>query len=154
MPEIRDANETDADDIVAVVNAAFQVESKFRAARRTSAAEILPLMQRGTFLVAIRENLIAGAVLVRINGTTGYFGMLAVWPELQRLGIGRALLEAAEDYCRTRICTEITLSTGSFRQELVERYQKLGYKITSIEPSPPEGPFTKAVEIVKMAKEL
>lgn len=154
MPQIRAATENDNADIAAVVNAAFQVEKDFRAGDRTSAAEISRLLQSCTFLLAIRNEAIAGAVMVRINGTSGYFGMLAVQPGLQRLGIGRALLQAAEDYCRLRGCTEMTLSTGSFREELVHRYQKLGYTVTGIEPAPPEGAFTKTIEIVKMAKRL
>lgn len=80
--------------------------------------------------------------------------MLAVWPELQRLGIGRALLEAAETYCRANGCTEMTLSTGSMRQELIVRYRKLGYTVSSIEPASPDGPFVKPIEIVRMTKPL
>jgi GNAT superfamily N-acetyltransferase len=154
MPQIRKANENDIAEIVAVVNAAFQVENEFRAGNRTSVEDISRLMQSSVFLVAIHDNRIAGAVLVRINENTGYFGMLAVWPELQRLGLGRALLEAAEDHCRARGCTEMTLSTGSVRRELVDRYGRLGYRVTSIEPAPPDGPFTKSIDIVKMAKRL
>jgi hypothetical protein len=60
--------------------------------------------------------------------------------------IGRALLEAAEDHCRARGCTEMTLSTGSVRRELVDRYGRLGYRVTSIEPAPPDGPFTKPID--------
>lgn len=154
MPRIREANERDITEIVAVVNAAFEVESEIRDGARTSAAEITRLMQSGTFLVATEAERIVGAVFVRIDGSTGYFGMLAVQPDLQRSGIGRALLEAAEDHCQTRGCTEMTLSTGSVRRELVERYGRLGYRVTSIEPAPLDGPFTKPIEIVKMAKRL
>src|SRR5215470_2687765 len=154
MPQIRQADENDITDVVAVVNEAFQVESDFRTGNRTSVEEITRLIQMSRFLVAIDNNQVVGAVLVRVNGTTGYFGMLAVRTGLQRLGIGRTLLEAAEDYCRAHGCTTMTLSTGSVRHELVTRYQKLGYSITSIEPAPADGPLSQAIEIVKMAKEL
>lgn len=154
MAPVRIADEADIANIVAIVNHAFEVESDFRAGERTSAVEIARLMQSSTFLIAMRDNQVAGAVLVRVNGSTGYFGMLAVRPGLQRLGIGRALIEAAENHCREHGCTTMTLSTGSTRRELVERYQKLGYAIASVEPSPPGGPFSKPIEIVKMAKPL
>ena len=104
MPQIRTAVEGDIGGIVAVVNAAFQVESEFRSGARTSLAEISDLMQSSTFLVATQDENVVGAVLVRITGATGYFGMLSVLPGLQRSGIGRALLEAAEDYCRRHGC--------------------------------------------------
>lgn len=169
MPQIRQAKQSDITAIVSIVNAAFEVEKEFRGGDRTSVAEISQLMQRSTFLIAINNDAtnngvtddgemhndeVSGAVMVRVNGMTGYFGMLAVQPGLQRSGIGRALLEAAEEYCRVRGCTEMTLSTGSVRRELLDRYAKLGYKITSIEPAPKDGPFTKPIEIVKMAKIL
>jgi ribosomal protein S18 acetylase RimI-like enzyme len=159
VPQIRQANESDIPAIVAVVNAAFEVEKDFRGGDRTSVAEISQLMQSSTFLVAthgvaIEAEQVVGAVLVRVNGTRGYFGMLAAQPGMQRSGIGRALLEAAEDYCRARGCTEMTLSTGSVRRELLDLYAKLGYRVTSVEPAPPDGPFTKPIEIVKMTKSL
>lgn len=154
MPQIREANESDIAGIVAVVNAAFQVENEFRGGDRTSRAEISLLIQSSTFLVATHDEEVTGAVLVRINERMGYFGMLAVRPGLQRLGIGHALLEAAEDYCRARGCTKMTLSTGSVRRELLDRYAKLGYTVTSIEPASQDGPFTEPIEIVKMAKPL
>lgn len=154
MSHIRTANRDDINDIVSVVNAAFEVENEFRAGARTSVEDVLRLLQSDIFLLAVHEERVAGAVLVRIDGTTGYFGMLAVWPELQRLGIGRALLEAAETYCRSNGCTEMTLSTGSVRRELIVRYRKLGYTVSSIEPASPDGPFVKPIEIVRMTKPL
>ena len=59
----------------------------------------------------------------RDNGTSGYLGMLAVDPSQQRFGVGRALLVAAENHCRERGCTEMTLSTGSVRHELLPYYE-------------------------------
>jgi GNAT superfamily N-acetyltransferase len=154
MPRIRQAVEGDIAEIVAVVNAAFQVESEFRAGDRTSLADISRLMQSSMFLVAAEDESVVGAVLVRITGATGYFGMLAVRPGLQRSGIGRALLEAAEDYCRAHGCVEMTLSTGRVRQELLRYYGKMGYAVTSIETAPEGAPFTRPIEIVRMAKAL
>jgi ribosomal protein S18 acetylase RimI-like enzyme len=154
MPAIRKAIDHDVPEIVAVVNAAFQVESDFRSGDRTSVTDISQLMQSDTFFVAIEQGRIVGAVQVRINGTSGYFGMLAVDPSQQRFGVGRALLEAAENHCRERGCTEMTLSTGSVRHELLPYYEKFGYRITGVEPAPDGAPFTKPIKIVKMAKPL
>jgi len=154
MATIRRASESDIPEMVAVVNAAFQVERDFRDSDRTSPAETSRLMQSSTFFVAINDGRIAGAVQVRVNGTTGYFGMLAVDPTLQRSGLGRMLREAAEIYCREQGCMEMTLSTGSVRRELLSYYRKFGYEITSIEPAPEAAPFSKTIEIVRMAKPL
>ncbi|HVH87335.1 MAG TPA: GNAT family N-acetyltransferase, partial [Terriglobales bacterium] len=139
------ATQREVAEIAAIVNAAFQIESNFRAGERTSAAEISRLMESSTFLVAREGETVFGAVQVRIKGTSGYFGMLAVDPALQRSGIGRRLLEAAENYCRERECTTMTLSTGSLRQKLLYYYRKFGYQITRVEPAPDDAPFTKPI---------
>jgi GNAT superfamily N-acetyltransferase len=154
MLRIREANSGDIAEIVDVVNDAFRVERDFRAGERTSVAEVSRLIESSHWLVAIHDEQLAGAVLVRVEGTTGYFGMLAVRPSLQGLGIGRALVEAAEEYCRARGCTTMTLSTGSVRHELLRHYDKLGYKVASVDPAPRDGPFTKQIDIVHMLKRL
>ena len=50
---------------------------------------------------------------VRTAGAVGYFGMLAVYAEAQGAGLGRSLLEAAEDNCRRAGCSTMTLSTAA-----------------------------------------
>ncbi|HZR33557.1 MAG TPA: GNAT family N-acetyltransferase [Terriglobales bacterium] len=154
MPEISRAHPKHADDIAAVINAAFRVERTYRVGERTSAADVIRLMQSGLFLVAGEGNRIVGAVYVRITDKIGYFAMLAVEPSSQRSGIGRVLLEAAEDYCREHGCTVMTLTTGEFRQELLKYYAHFGYQVTGIEPAPEASAFNRAVNVVSMAKPL
>jgi GNAT superfamily N-acetyltransferase len=154
MIKIQPATEGNLAEIVLLVNDAFRVEANIRAGDRTSTEEIAQLMHTGQFLLGINDQGVIGAVFVGVGGSTGYLGMLAVRPGLQRLGVGRMLIESAEDYCRSFGCKRMTLSTGDVRQELLVRYGKLGYKITNIEPVPPGGAFTRAVKIVSMAKEL
>jgi ribosomal protein S18 acetylase RimI-like enzyme len=154
MARIQEANETNIAEIVSVVNDAFQVEADFRAGDRTSPDEVIQLMHEGQFLVAIHDQQVAGAVFAGVNGSTGYFAMLAVRPSLQRLGLGRTLIKAAEDHCRSRGCTRMSLNTGSVRREVLDLYRRLGYRITSIEPASAEQPFTKPIEIVSMLKEM
>ncbi|HEY0565701.1 MAG TPA: GNAT family N-acetyltransferase [Terriglobales bacterium] len=151
---IREAGASDSAAIAVIVNAAFQVEKEFRDGQRTSQAQVLTDMQRGTFLVASDGNAILGAVFVKVNGNKGYFGMLSVDPKLQRGGVGRSLLTAAEHFCRERGCEVMTLSTGSVRQELLPYYAKSGYLITKVEPAPSNAPFTRPIDIVHMEKKL
>lgn len=154
MALIRRAEARDVRGIVEVVNAAFRVESEFRTGDRTSAADVTRLVESATFLVAIEEERIVGAVMVKINGDVGYFGMLAVAPGRQRSGIGRALLEAAEDYGRRQGCTRMTLKTGTIRPELLVYYDKKGYRADRTEPAPQGAHFAKPFDIVWMSKEL
>ena len=150
---IRKADQRDASGIARVVNAAFEVEREFRTGERTSPAEIARLLERDVFFVAEEEGGLTGAVHTSIDGATGYFGMLSVDPALQRGGVGRALLAAAEEHCRKAGCTKMTMSTGEDRTELIPYYERVGYRVTSIEPS--ESPaFKHPIRIVKMAKDL
>jgi ribosomal protein S18 acetylase RimI-like enzyme len=152
---IRRADIRDASGIARIINAAFEVEREFRQGERTSAAEIAKLLERDVFFVAVAEDSgrLAGAVHTSVDGATGYFGMLAVDPELQRGGVGRALLSAAEEHCRKAGCTKMTMSTGEDRTELIPYYQRVGYRVTSIEPSTSRA-FKRPIRIVKMAKDL
>lgn len=155
-PRIRVATEHDIERIAAVVNAAFEVERPMRlSGHRTSSQNVGELMAGGNvFFVSEEEGKLLGAVMVRITGTTGYFGMLAVDPSLQKGGIGRALREHAEAYCRERGCREMTLSTGDFRTELLPYYQRAGYSVVKVEAGPAEWGLVPGFKVVHMAKAL
>src|SRR5689334_662569 len=157
MFTIRVATEQEAEQVARIINAAFEVERSFRLrGERTSSEEIRHLMlERNTFFVAEQDRRIVGSVYVRIAGKTGYFGMLAVDPAQQRSGIGRALREHAEQFCKQHGCTEMTLTTGDFRTELLPYYSRAGYTIVSTEPTPAgEWCMRSDFRIVHMAKPL
>jgi GNAT superfamily N-acetyltransferase len=157
MLTIRSAVPDEAAQVAGIINAAFEVERPFRAhGQRTSTEDVRQLMLDGnTFFVAEQDSRILGTVYVRITGLTGYFGMLAVDPTLQRGGIGRGLREHAEQFCKQHGCTEMTLTTGDFRTELVPYYTRAGYRIVSTEPRPAdEWCMRNDFRIVHMAKPL
>ncbi len=157
MFTIRPATEQDVERITAVVNAAFEVERPVRAGgERTSVQGVRDEMQRGSaFFVAEQEGKVLGSVMTRSDGTTGYFGMLAVVPGRQRAGLGRALREHAEAFCKARGCTRMTLRTGDFRTELIPYYTRAGYRVVSTEPSAGAAwNLSRPFHIVHMAKEL
>src|SRR6266852_7481863 len=120
---IRLATAAEVEEIARIINAAFEIEREFRQGERTSASEIRRLMSCETFLVVEQMGRLSGVVEVRAEGTTGYFGMLAVDPSVRRAGVGRALVEAAENHCRGAGCTVMTLSTGEDRTELIPYYE-------------------------------
>jgi ribosomal protein S18 acetylase RimI-like enzyme len=153
MTTIRPAIPSDAADIAGIVNEAFVVEREFRRGDRTNPAEVGALIVGDAFLVAVNDGRLQGAVHVRVTGTTGYFGMLAVARRAQGGGIGRALTDAAENYCRTRGCTTMTMSTGEERRELVAWYERLGYRVAGAEVSN-DPAFNRALRVVRLAKPL
>jgi predicted N-acetyltransferase YhbS len=150
---IRPATKADAPAIARVINEAFEVEREFRKGERTSVGQIIELLERDTFLVAEQEGRIVGAVDVRTAGAVGYFGMLAVDAEMRGAGLGRALLEAAEEHCRLAGCSTMTLSTGEDRKELIPWYERLGYRVASVQPSTSSA-FSRTIQVVHMAKTL
>jgi predicted N-acetyltransferase YhbS len=156
MFTIRAAVNQEADQVASIINAAFEVERPFRLrGERTSTEDVRRLMLAGnTFFVAEEGGRIVGTVYARITGITGYFGMLSVDPSLQRSGIGRALREYAEEFCKEHGCTEMTLTTGDFRTELLPYYSRAGYRVVSTEPGTPEWSMRNEFRIVHMAKPL
>ena len=81
---IRRATASDAKDIARIINAAFEIEREFRKGDRTSPSEVISLLEQETFLVAEDEGRLIAAIEVRVEGATGYFGMLAVDASVRR----------------------------------------------------------------------
>jgi GNAT superfamily N-acetyltransferase len=130
IPEIRvrEASEADIPVLVPLVNRAFDVEDKYiTGVERTDPTEMLSLMNEGSFLVSEDELGPVGCVHVKINGPTGYFGMLAVDPQRQKCGLGAKLIAAAEEFVRERGCSVMEMTVINLQAHLFPYYHKLGY---------------------------
>jgi ribosomal protein S18 acetylase RimI-like enzyme len=115
------------------------------------------MMQQGIFLLAFDPSgELIGSVYVEIRGTRGYFGMLAISPARQGTGIGRILVQAAEDYSGERGCQVMDISVLSLRPELPPLYRKLGYTETGKEEFHPRNPLKPGLEChsIVMSKTL
>jgi len=149
------ATTEDVPDVVRVVNAAYEVEKFFVSGDRTDEDTIRRMMSAGVFLTTRDESgRLAGCVYVELRGDRGYFGMLSVDPSMQGRGLGRQIVDAAEDYARANGCIAMDIRVVNLRTELPPFYTKLGYVETGqIEPaSDPRGlqPFC----FVRMSKPL
>jgi GNAT superfamily N-acetyltransferase len=152
---IRRANLSDVDAIVKLVNAAFRVERFFIDGDRTDAAHIAHRFQTGRFLVAEDESgQLAASVYIEIRGERGYFGLLAVDPARQRSGLGRLLVEAAEQECRDAGCHIMDLQIVNLRTELPPYYRRLGYAESGEMPFAAEATPKLPCHFVRMSKEL
>jgi ribosomal protein S18 acetylase RimI-like enzyme len=60
-----------------------------------------------------------------------YLGMLTVSPELQNKGVGKQLLQQAEQVAKERNCSHISMTVISVRKELIAWYERHGYRATS-----------------------
>ena len=100
---------------------------------RTDEADLKQVMEQedSVFLKYTNEqHQITGCVNLQQYEDKLYLGMLSVEPQLQGGGIGKQLMQAAEEYAKALHCTAIYMSVISVRTELVQWYERHGYKDT------------------------
>jgi GNAT superfamily N-acetyltransferase len=129
----RTASEADAEALVSLINDAFQIELQFFDTERIDRAETLEHLKKGTFLLAESDGHLAGCNYVELRGEAGYFGLLSVDPVFQGRGLGRKLIDQAEDLCRSAGCYVMQIRVLNHRTELPPFYEKLGYHSAGIE---------------------
>jgi GNAT superfamily N-acetyltransferase len=129
----RTASEADAEALVPLINCAFAVEGQFFTTERIDLVETLKHLKKGTFLLVESDNGLAGCNYVELRGNAGYFGLLSVDPGHQGRGIGRVLVDQAEEFCRAAGCSKMQIRVLNHRTELPPFYEKLGYSLARIE---------------------
>jgi ribosomal protein S18 acetylase RimI-like enzyme len=154
--QVRLATPADVPAIVAVVNAAFAIET-FIEGERTDQAQILEMMRKGNFLVAEDSSgRLSASVYVEIRGQAAYFGMLAVAPSCQGRGLGRIMVSAAEESGIGNGCKRMGIAVLSLRPELMPFYRKLGYLESGTEVFHPSRPLKAGAQCfcISMSKAL
>jgi N-acetylglutamate synthase-like GNAT family acetyltransferase len=76
------------------------------------------------------EGEIIGCVYLEVKDSKLYLGMLTVSPTVQANGIGRQLLHEAEVVATELNCTTIHMTVITSRHELIQWYERRGYKAT------------------------
>lgn len=139
--QLRSARAADAAAITALVNAAYRgdsgrqgwtTESDLLDGTRISLETVQALLATPDCRVLVAEaagRLVACAEL-RPEGGQLYLGMLTVRPELQGQGIGRRLMDAAEDHARALGLRGLVMTVISRRHELIAWYVRLGFRPT------------------------
>jgi ribosomal protein S18 acetylase RimI-like enzyme len=148
----RAAVPTEAGKIAELVNAAYRGEAgevgwtherDLFDGPRTAEAEIGRLIHAGDsrFLLCLRGAEIAGSVHLRKMEGDAYLGLLAVNPALQGAGLGRRLIERAEQFVReTWGSRKMLMTVLALRGDLIAYYERRGYRRTGkIEPLTMEG---------------
>ena len=129
----RTATEADAEALVSLINRAFEIELQFFDTERIDLAETLEHLKKGTFLLAESDGRLAGCNYIELRGESSYFGLLSVDPGYQSRGLGRKLVDQAEDLCRGSGCSLMQIRVLNHRTELPPFYEKLGYSVAGIE---------------------
>lgn len=158
---LRIATAADIPAIAAVANAAFEVET-FLDGNRTDEKSVAEMMRSGEFLLMVEDDRssasdrVLASVYVEVRGERGYFGMFAVDPSSQSMGLGRRIVGAAEEHCRSRGCKFVDFKLLSLRTKLLPFYHSLGYMETGAEEFLSPRPLNAGMEchFIRMSKEL
>ena len=148
---VRVAEAHEADEILRITNAAYQVEKFFLDTDRLNDSSLRGLLATGVFLITEARD---GCVYVELRGERAYFGPLSVHPERQGTGLGRILVNAAEDYARAHGCRFMDITIVNVREELPAFYRKLGYTPEGTKPFPDDEPTKIPVHLIGMSKAL
>lgn len=146
MPDLAFSSATpdDVDALVALVTSAYRGDAS--RAGWTTEADLLdgnridPGVLRADIerpcsqvLLARRDGQLLACAHVAVEDGTGYFGMFAVRPGLQRGGIGKAVLAEAERIVREDWRLPLMRMTViDLREELIAWYERRGYRRTGI----------------------
>lgn len=151
---IRVAAAEDVEPLARLINAAFVVEQPFIEGERIDPVGVREYMQKGKFVVAEDAAGLAGCVYVELRVERGYLGLLGVARPRQGTGLGRKLMEAAEDYFRAAGCRAIDLRIISPRTPLPAFYEHMGYAQTEIAPFLADVPVKVPCHYILMSKLL
>jgi len=154
-PEIRRAVPADAEQITAVINAAFRiVEEFFLDGNRITLAEVQESFVSGAFLVAVDGAAVSGCVYVEPRGERAYLGLLSVDPASQQKGLGSQLMNAAEEFAREQGARFMDIYIVNLRTDLPPFYEQRGYYENGTTPFPRDVPTKLPCHFINMSKPL
>lgn len=141
--ETRWANIEDAQNISELVNRGYRgdsskmgwtTEADLLGGQRTDAQTIKSILQSSNqkILLLEMENEITGCVLLEKEDFKTLFGMFVINPTSQGHGLGKLLMNEAENLARTQGSTLMEMTVITSRIELIDFYKRRGYKATGI----------------------
>jgi ribosomal protein S18 acetylase RimI-like enzyme len=143
MIHFRTAQINDAKLITNLVNSAYRgdysrqgwtTEADLIEGQRTDDASIIKMIQSQGEQIEIalnsEEKVVGCVFLKQEDETTLYFGMLTVEPSLQGAGLGKKILLHIESIARKENKDKIRLTVIPLRKELIEFYERRGFKAT------------------------
>jgi len=153
-PLLRSAVLADVEALARLINAAFRVEQPFIEGDRIHPEGVRAYMEKGRFLLAEDAEGLTGCVYVELRGDRGYLGLLGVEPRRQGTGLGRKLMDAAENFFGEAGCVAVDLRVVSARTPLPAFYRHLGYLETGTAPLAPDVPAKVPWHYILMSKIL
>ncbi len=89
-------------------------------------------VQREWFLVGCLNGQLIATAMAGYDGHRGWVNYLAVHPESRRTGIGRRLMEEAENQLMEAGCPKINLQVRSTNADVIAFYKAIGYKMDDV----------------------
>ncbi len=129
----------DVQPVVNLINSAYRgetsragwtTEADLLDGLRTTFEEILSLIQneKAFFLLSFEKDQLIGCILVEIIEYKVRFGMFVTKPTLQGRGLGKQLLEQAEQHVKEKWnIFHFEMVVISCRKELLDYYERRGY---------------------------
>ena len=168
---IKVAAKDDIPQLEKLVNGAFRGDSSRKGwtteadlldGIRTNKELLAGMIKRGDSIILKCINggdKLLGCVYLQKQEEKLYLGMLTVAPDTQSQGIGKRLLQASEEYAQMQQCTAIRMTVISLRKELINWYERRGYKATGErKPFPSNDPRfglpKQELEFVVLEKQL
>ncbi len=160
------AEKQDAEQIAALVNSAYRGESSKQgwtteadllAGLRIDIEEILRLISsdESMLLLCKAKAEVIGSVHLQKQAEQVCLGMLAVSPPLQGRGIGKQLLEAAEQAAQeTWAVNKSVRSVIASRSELIAFYERRGYRRTGVSKAFPVNPELWTPKVADLRLEI
>lgn len=143
MTRIEAAQPADADALKLLIESAYRGDSARQGwnheadildDERISLAEVEAMLADpavGLLVARDDDGRLTGCVAVtRKDDTLGYLGTFCVDPQLQSAGLGRRLLDAAEDEARSSGLDAIEMTVITQRELLITWYERRGYRRT------------------------
>ena len=127
---IRRAVEADSDRLAACIEAAYSVYADRGIALPAVADGIADDIRDNLVWVAVRDDAIIGGLILICRSDHAQLANVAVAPSATGLGIGRALMDQAEQEARRRDLRRLTLNTHNDIPENVRLYAHLGWRET------------------------
>ena len=149
---MRTAAAAEAADLARLINDAFIVEAFFKIGDRTSAEEVVRLMNDGGEFLVTDD--FSGCVYLKCGAERAYFGMLSIEPPKQGQGLGTQLIAAAEDRARERGCRVMDIHIVNLREELPTYYRRFGYRESGTLPFSSPERASRPCHFIVMSKPL
>ena len=167
----RPARAQDVGTIVALVNSAYRGDSSRQGwtteadildGQRTDAEEIHSLVSAENSLLLLGwqgEELISSVHLEQTE-QDAYLGMLTIKPSLQGQGLGKRVMQEAEEFARQHWAAQtMRMTVITLRHELIAFYERRGYRRTGelmpFPTSPRFGlPKVDSLQLEKLEKSL